>query len=317
MSEPEGAGGDWLRSEELEARNVGRSRLKGARRRASKHCLDPDVLAEFRSGLITGRRGARIAAHLAACDRCTAVGDELAGVSALLAAVPAPAMPDRVAQRLDAVLAAEAAKKDYSERASGNRPGDRKPSRRAAGSHGWRLVSLRVLAPAAVVLLAAGGYGLSQLAGGSGPQATSASAGRAVRPTRGFAAAAAPAPAPASGVPSAKSLQLSPANYPLVTSRTNFLPGTLRQQLETALQAAAESGTAPAASATVRACVQSVAGGVTPVLVESARFEGQPAIIIVVRTGPGDTVWVAGPGCSSTHRDERARTTLTPGISGP
>jgi hypothetical protein len=283
-------------------------------RRASKHCPDPGVLAEFRSGLITGRRGARIAAHLAACDRCTAVGDELAGVSALLAAVPALAMPDRVAQRLDAVLAAEAAKKDYSERASGNRPGDRKPSRRAAGSHGWRLVSLRVLAPAAVVLLAAGGYGLSQLAGGSGPQASSASAGRAVKPTRGFGPAA--AAAPPSGLPSARSL-LSPANYPVVTSHTDFLPSTLRQQLETALQVAAESGTAPAASATVRACVQSVAGGVTPVLVESARFEGQPATIIVVRTGPSDTVWVAGQDCSPTHRDVRARTTLTPGISGP
>ena len=28
---------------------------------------DPEVLAEFRAGLITGRRGARISAHLAAC----------------------------------------------------------------------------------------------------------------------------------------------------------------------------------------------------------------------------------------------------------
>lgn len=290
------------------------SEQKGPRRRAGKHCLGPDVLAEFRSGLITGRRGARIAAHLAACDRCTAVGDELAGVSALLAAVPAPAMPDRVAQRLDAVLAAEAAKKDYSERASGNRPGDRKPSRRPTGSHGWRLVSLRVLAPAAAVLLAAGGYGLSQLAGGSGLQTSSASAGRAVKPARGFAPAAA---ASAGGLPSARSLQLSPANYPVVTSDTDFLPSTLRQQLETALQAAAEKGTTSAASAKVRACVQSVAGGVTPVLVESARFEGQPATVIVVRTGPGDTAWVAGPDCSPTHRDVRARTTLTPGISGP
>jgi hypothetical protein len=276
--------------------------------------VDPDVLAEFRSGLITGRRGARIAAHLAACDRCTAVGDELAGVSALLAAVPAPAMPDRVAQRLDAVLAAEAAKKDYSERASGNRPGDRKPSRRAAGRHGWRLVSLRVLAPAAAVLLAAGGYGLSQLAGGSGLQASSASAGRAVKPTRGFAPAVA---ASAGGLSSARPLQLSPASYPVVTSHTNFLLSTLRQQVETALQAAAESGTTTPASATVRACVQSVAGGVTPVLVESARFEGQPATVIVVRTGSSDTAWVAGPDCSLTHRDVRARTTLTPGISGP
>ena len=69
--------------------------------------LDTDVLAEFRAGLITGRRGARIAAHLAGCDRCTALDDQLARVSALLASVPAPAVPDSVAQRLDTVLAAE------------------------------------------------------------------------------------------------------------------------------------------------------------------------------------------------------------------
>ena len=31
---------------------------------------DTDVLAEFRAGLITGRRGARITAHLAGCARC-------------------------------------------------------------------------------------------------------------------------------------------------------------------------------------------------------------------------------------------------------
>src|ERR1035438_1088298 len=78
--------------------------------------LDPDVLAEFRAGLITGHRGARIGAHLVACDRCAALDDELAGVSALLAAVPAPAMPDSVAQRLDAALAAEVAHRNSSDR---------------------------------------------------------------------------------------------------------------------------------------------------------------------------------------------------------
>src|SRR5216683_1851771 len=68
--------------------------------------LGTDVLAEFRAGLITGRRGAKISAHLADCDHCAALDDRLAGVSALLASVPAPVMPDRVAQRLDTVLAA-------------------------------------------------------------------------------------------------------------------------------------------------------------------------------------------------------------------
>ena len=35
---------------------------------------DTDVLAEFRAGLITGRRGARITAHLGGCERCIALG---------------------------------------------------------------------------------------------------------------------------------------------------------------------------------------------------------------------------------------------------
>src|SRR5512142_2087041 len=89
--------------------------------------LDAEVLAEFRAGLITGRRGAAITAHLAGCDRCTALDDQLAGVSALLASVTLPALPDSLAQRLDTVLAAEAArpeqvKTDQAERAHAERP---------------------------------------------------------------------------------------------------------------------------------------------------------------------------------------------------
>ena len=76
--------------------------------------LDTDVLAEFRAGLITGRRSVKIAAHLAGCDRCTALDDRLAGVSALLASVPAPSMPDSVAQRLEVVLAAEVRRTELS-----------------------------------------------------------------------------------------------------------------------------------------------------------------------------------------------------------
>src|SRR6266581_3420341 len=58
------------------------------------------------------RRGARITAHLGGCERCTALDGQLAGVRSLLASVPAPAMPDSVAQRLDAMLAAEAAQRE-------------------------------------------------------------------------------------------------------------------------------------------------------------------------------------------------------------
>ena len=148
--------------------------------------LDTDVLAEFRAGLITGRRGVKIAAHLASCDRCTALDDQLAGVSALLASVPAPPMPDSVAQRLEVVLAAEVTRKNYPERAQVDRLGKSGTHDRPAAKRGFRLATWRVLVPVgatAVVLLAAGGYGLSLLAGGPGSPSISPAAGSAATPS--------------------------------------------------------------------------------------------------------------------------------------
>ena len=72
------------------------------------HC-DADVLAEYRDGLLGRRRSARIRAHLAGCARCSALAADLAEVSALLASVPPPPMPDELITRLDGVLAAESA----------------------------------------------------------------------------------------------------------------------------------------------------------------------------------------------------------------
>jgi hypothetical protein len=39
-------------------------------------------------------------------------------------------------------------------------------------------------------------------------------------------------------------------------------------------------------------------------------YRGQPATVIVVRTGQTNTVWVAGPACSATNRDVVASATL-------
>ncbi len=273
--------------------------------------LDTDVVAEFRAGLITGRRSARIAAHLAGCDRCTAVSDELAEVSALLTAVPVPAMPDRVAQRLDTVLAAEAAQRNDSERARGDSPQDRATSGRPAGHRGLRLVSLRVLAPAAAVVLAAAGYGLSQLAGS--PATPAAAAGSAAGPaSRAYAPVLAPRAAASAG-----SQRMAPASFPFVTSSTDFLPGTLKQQLEAALRGQAAAGTTQAAPAAVRACVRNVAGSARPLLVEGAYYQGQAVTVIVVGTSKGDTAWIAGAGCSAGRPQLLATATLPPGMARP
>jgi len=263
--------------------------------------LDTDVLADFDAGLVTGRRGARIAAHLAGCDRCRALRDELAAVSAVLAAIPAQAMPDRVAQRLDRVLAAEVVQRNDSERARVDSARDPATGGRPAGHRGLRLVSLRVLAPATAVVLAAAGYGLSQLAGGGGPQTASSSA--AAGPVQAASRAAAPAVLPGSG-PAARAQRMSGASFPFVTSQTNFMPGTLRQQVEAALRAA-ES--APAA---VMTCVRDVVGSADLLLVEKARYQGQAATVIVLRTSQGEVAKVAGAGCSASHAKPLASTTM-------
>jgi len=170
---------------------------------------DIDLLAEFRAGLIAGRRGRRIGAHVAGCDRCAALGDRLAGVSALLAGVPPPVMPPSVAQRLDAVLAAEAGRKADPERAGGDGPPDRWTAARPVRRRGFRLVRVRLLAPAAAVELAVAGYGLSQI--GRGPSL-------------------APPPAPRAAL-------MRPALYlSVVTTGTDYQRATIRRQLEADLR---------------------------------------------------------------------------------
>ena len=201
-------------------------------RRGQMTHLDTDVLAEFRAGLITGRRGAKIAAHLAGCDRCAALDDELAGVSALLASVPAPPMPDSVAQRLETVLAAEVARKNYAERGEVDRPGESGAPDRRPAKRGFRLATWRVLVPAgAVAVLAAGGFGLSQItrgpegqtasssAAGTAPASASAAAGSAAK---GLSRVPVPSASTINGTALAPRRALPQAYLRVVTSHTDF-----------------------------------------------------------------------------------------------
>jgi len=287
--------------------------------------LDTDVLAEFRAGLITGRRGARIAAHLAGCARCTALDDQLAGVCSLLASVPVPAMPDGVAQRLDAVLAAEVAQRgitqrgitqgDQAERADGDGAGESPAPWRPGGGRRFRLPTLRVLAPAAaVVLLAAGGYGLSRIGLGSSTEsAASTSAGSATLAAPTAAASAksgAHANAPTAGpVKRAVPQGIRPAVVVRIGHR-NFSHAGFEQQVQAELRVPSGSLATQAASAPVRGCVQQVAGTNPVQRVESVRYDGRPATLIVARTGAGDTAWIAAPDCSATYRHVLDMTSL-------
>jgi hypothetical protein len=296
--------------------------------------LDTDVVAEFRAGLITGRRGARIAAHLAGCERCTAVDEQLAGVRSLLASVPARAMPDSVARRLDTVLAAEvaqrearsAARKDQAERARGDGTGESPAPPRPGRNRGFRLLTLRVLAPAAaVVVLAAGGYGLSRINLGSSTESSaSTSAGGAARAAAPTAAASAksggsvnaPEAGPTHGAAS-RPQGISAADIAVVTGHANLSRDGLGQQVRAELNVPASARTTRAVTNTERGCVLGLVGHHQLELVESIRFEGSLATLVVARTGAEDTAWIAAPDCSATHRHVLATTTLPSGISGP
>jgi hypothetical protein len=282
--------------------------------------VDADALAEFRAGLVTGRRGARMAAHLADCDRCAALDGELAGVSALLASAPAPVLPDRVAQRLDAALAAEVAGRDDPERAGREPSPDRGAPARRPARRGFRLPSLRVLAPigaAVAVVLAAGGYGLSLIAQGPGTQATASSAAGAAKSVAGPNVPANRSAAPSASAhagASARSPLMTPANFTVVVSGTDFTQATLEQDLATELRVPPAARAERIPPAQLRACVRHVADGDGLVRVLSAHYEGQPATIIVARAGQGDEAWVAGPHCSGTNSDMLYQTSLPSGI---
>ena len=281
---------------------------------------DSGVLAEYRAGLISGRRGRRIAAHLSACDHCAGVGDQLAEISVMLAAAPVPAMPDNVAQRLDTVLAAEAAKRNDSERAAAEASRDRGAHRRRARRGGWRLVTVRVLAPAAtVVALAAVGFELSHIGGPTSSSAASSGAGRVAGPSTAAASAApreAKVGAAANGSEGHTIPLFGPSlSFKFYNSPTSYQRSTLREQIVAEVRAPA--GPAGSASAQIKGCVNRVTGGSgrgTPVLVEKARFQGRPAIVIVAFRGGSYTAWVTGPGCSAAS--DTVLATLS-GISAP
>src|SRR5579875_3126928 len=247
--------------------------------------LDAAAVAEFRAGLVTGRRGARTAAHLARCERCAALAAVLADVSALLAAAPVPAVPDAVARRLDSVLAAEAARRSDPERAGAAAVPERRAQPGPGGRRGFRGIAVRVLAPAAAAaaVLGGAGYGISLLAGGQHGMTAPSSAARAAAapssapvPQRKAVAAPAVAGPHAAPVPT---LRRSLPGFPVIASGTDYRPATAAAQL--------------------RACVSRVTGGVVPYRVETARYQGRPATVIFVRAGGGYQAWVAGPACAS------------------
>jgi Putative zinc-finger len=310
--------------------------------------VSAEALARYREGDLGSRKSSRIRAHLAACPRCTALDQDLAGVSALLASAPRPTMPEQVTARIQAALIAEGARQVPL--SAGREPG--RPelasqpgrSRHAAGrtrdGRRWHLpellspVAVRAFAAAAAAVAIAGGiYGTVQLAGDQpGATSGSASASNAAGSERHGLAL--------TGPPLAYGSASHPADITPVSTGMNFQPGLLKSQVRSVLPrsganapmshpqaTAGKPGAFAGPSVTtpdkrsfsglpisaLRGCVTRISAGRKVLLVDVDRYQGKRATIIVIAGAGGAggaRVWVVGPGCSRTGSDVIAQASL-------
>lgn len=281
------------------------------------------ALARYHEEDFGSRKSTRIRAHLAACPRCAALDTDLAGVTALLARAPAPAMPDQVTTRIQAALRAEATSAPAGAPA---RPGttprsaeaaQHRRSRHAAGKSArwrrWRLPDLRsqvgrraLGAAAAAVVIAGSVYGLAQLASAGQPALSSGATGA------GSAGAAQNGPARLSGPSVQYGRAGQPASFTPVSTNTNFRRRQLASQVKSALLRSAgsnlpttavpnpanrasppsrhasggEQSFAGIAVKALQGCVVRVSAGRKVLLVDVDRYQSRPATVIVL-AGPG------------------------------
>src|SRR5271170_1819265 len=73
--------------------------------------VSAETMAKYRQGDLNQRRTSHISTHLAGCDRCSALSQDLGGVTTLLASAKPPPMPDDLTARITGAIAAESARR--------------------------------------------------------------------------------------------------------------------------------------------------------------------------------------------------------------
>lgn len=264
------------------------------------------TLALYREDGLTGRKASRVRAHLAGCELCAGRSSDLAEVSAVLAQVEAPAMPEHLADRIMLVLASESAARagESSARAGGTAadgagaasspsaasspahiPGRPDlPERTRRKGRSWlpglsAPLALRTLAATAAVALIAGGGYLFATSGGSSVE--SAGGGTAARP----GPSAAGVPKGTAGVERAPSY--SPVNYHragtkattiAVKDNTDFTPRSLAGQVRRVVRSHGVNASI-AASPAVPTATKSPGGTSTPEpRVQQSKFAPQLSV---------------------------------------
>lgn len=312
--------------------------------------VDAETLARYRDGDLHGWHAWRVRAHLVRCPECSDVNADLAQVTALLASVPEPPMPDYLSARIQGALAHEVALRaaaaparpaTVSERAAASSaiPAAAEPAGAAGRNAGrkrqqrsaWELLRrwpgggsqgrLRLAtAAAALVVIVAGGYEIAVHAGGSSGPASSPAAPRAGAPAAGFG--------PASYGPALQYQHSGQtASVTPITTNTNFTRANLTSQVsgldryEHGSPAAAPNHAAsPSVSGTkgttgptfqsipvtsMAGCLNRVAAGALVLVVDVAKFQGAPAVVIITelsQTSPRQ-IWVVSAGCSASSSD--------------
>jgi Putative zinc-finger len=258
--------------------------------------VDAESLALYAEGQLSRGRTARVRAHLSGCAECARTAATLASVTTVLSRVPVPPLPSAVAARLDAALSAESARRAVPEPAPAPPPPRRSPR--------WSPGALRILTATAVTLVVAGGvgYAVSQFSG-STTSGASAPARSAQKPAAHRSIQAGPLVSPGGHMMKPNT---SPPSGPLYArTGTNYHRGTLAKQAQAQLAytVSGMSGpnrvTAARIPARFRTCANRLADGRPLLLVDLAKYQHRPAIVIVV--GDPRTAIAVSDSCVPLH----------------
>jgi anti-sigma factor ChrR (cupin superfamily) len=310
--------------------------------------VDAETLARYRQGDLRRWQAWRVRAHLARCAQCRELSSELAEVTGLLASVPAPQMPDHLMTRIQGALAHEAAVRasapataqaaevlTATAQPTTAQPTQPKPARRQRQRRQWLPewpgagvpAGLRIAAAAAViVVIAVGGYEVSQHVGGTSSHSSAA-------PRAGV-----PFAAPAQSYGPALHYRHSGQEDTItpITTHTDFTAAQLNSQVSQLSGTPAPGTSAPAAGqsrpyssgatspratfgnvpvASLSGCLNRIDAGGLVLLVDVAEFQGTPAVILLTeasQTSPKQ-IWVVGTACSASRSDILDQGVLTPG----
>ncbi|GAA2119986.1 hypothetical protein [Actinomadura alba] len=247
--------------------------------------LDYEMLADLAEGIVNDDLAASATEHLADCEECRDRSAELADVSRLLAESAVPPMPEKLAARIDAAIAAESVSTATVASLQARR--------------GRR--HLRMLSAAAAAIVVVGGavaVGRSAMESPSVPADAHNQIPAQERTDRSTSSSAGASGEQSETAPKSAPQKLS-GTYPVARTGTDYQDTTVGTQITDTLRRGDLPVTQPTGQ--LSACVQRVAAGKQPVLVDVAGYAGRPATVIVLPGSAGGSeldVWIVGSKCS-------------------